>query len=242
VQHIASGILYRQEFKSGLWMASLGSVSGGEKTLAQAFGYRYRNRFMASASGGMIASDKFFEGSATFQPIRALSFSAGHRSFFHPIQASGDSVSLYAGLDRFDFQASLNDSVSQGRRLTGQSIGAGVRVSVLSEQSNRYHSDSHTILTHTISERFSRRLILTEGVTRSATGNSFNVGGSYSSNRWSVSLTRGVAFLLNGKGFQATIASQRDSLTTRRRSRAAKALAQARKERGEVPGFMKARR
>src|SRR5262249_40738589 len=38
------------------------------------------------------------------------------------------------------------------------------------------------------------------------------------------------------------IAAQRDSLTTRRRSRVAKALAQARKERGEVPGFMKGRK
>ncbi len=35
------------------------------------------------------------------------------------------------------------------------------------------------------------------------------------------------------------IASQRDSLTARRRSRAAKAKAQARKDRGELPGFMK---
>jgi hypothetical protein len=40
----------------------------------------------------------------------------------------------------------------------------------------------------------------------------------------------------------AAIASQRDSLTTRRRSRAAKALAQARKDRGELPGFMKGRK
>jgi hypothetical protein len=35
------------------------------------------------------------------------------------------------------------------------------------------------------------------------------------------------------------IAAQRDSLTTRRRSRAAKAQAQARKDRGELPGFMR---
>lgn len=38
------------------------------------------------------------------------------------------------------------------------------------------------------------------------------------------------------------IASQRDSLTARRRSRASKAVAQARKDRGEVPGFMKKRK
>jgi len=35
------------------------------------------------------------------------------------------------------------------------------------------------------------------------------------------------------------IASQRDSLTARRRSRAAKTNAQARKDRGELPGFMR---
>jgi hypothetical protein len=40
----------------------------------------------------------------------------------------------------------------------------------------------------------------------------------------------------------AAIASQRDSLTARRRSRAAKALAQARKDRGELPGFMRKQR
>jgi hypothetical protein len=38
------------------------------------------------------------------------------------------------------------------------------------------------------------------------------------------------------------IAAQRDSLTARRRSRSAKAVAAARKERGELPGFMQKRR
>ena len=38
------------------------------------------------------------------------------------------------------------------------------------------------------------------------------------------------------------IAAQRDSLTACRRSNAAKALAQARKERGELPGFMKSKK
>jgi len=37
----------------------------------------------------------------------------------------------------------------------------------------------------------------------------------------------------------AIIASQRDSLTKRRRSAASKRVAQARKDRGEVPGFMR---
>jgi hypothetical protein len=38
------------------------------------------------------------------------------------------------------------------------------------------------------------------------------------------------------------IASQRDSLTARRRSAASKRIAQARKERGELPGFMKGKK
>lgn len=38
------------------------------------------------------------------------------------------------------------------------------------------------------------------------------------------------------------IASQRESLTARRRSRAAKATAQGRKDRGELPGFMRGRK
>jgi|SRR5690348_17738310 len=37
------------------------------------------------------------------------------------------------------------------------------------------------------------------------------------------------------------IARQRDALTTRARSQAARAVAQERKERGELPGFMKSR-
>jgi hypothetical protein len=37
------------------------------------------------------------------------------------------------------------------------------------------------------------------------------------------------------------IASQRDSLSARRRSIAARRVAQERKERGELPGFMRAR-
>jgi hypothetical protein len=37
----------------------------------------------------------------------------------------------------------------------------------------------------------------------------------------------------------ALIASQRDSLTARRRSKAAQRIAQERKDRGELPGFMR---
>lgn len=40
----------------------------------------------------------------------------------------------------------------------------------------------------------------------------------------------------------ATIARQRDQLTTKSRSRAAKAVAKERRARGEVPGFMKHRK
>jgi len=40
----------------------------------------------------------------------------------------------------------------------------------------------------------------------------------------------------------AVIARQREQLTTKTRSKAAKAVAQARKERGEVPAFLKAKR
>lgn len=38
------------------------------------------------------------------------------------------------------------------------------------------------------------------------------------------------------------IASQRDSLTARRRSKAAKRVAQERKDRGELPGFMRGKK
>jgi hypothetical protein len=38
------------------------------------------------------------------------------------------------------------------------------------------------------------------------------------------------------------IAAQRDSLTARRRSIASKTIAQARKDRGELPGFMKSKK
>jgi hypothetical protein len=40
----------------------------------------------------------------------------------------------------------------------------------------------------------------------------------------------------------SVIARQREQLTTKTRSKAAKAVAQARKERGEVPGFLKSKR
>jgi hypothetical protein len=40
----------------------------------------------------------------------------------------------------------------------------------------------------------------------------------------------------------AVIARQRDQLTAKTRSKAAKAVAQERKERGEIPGFLKSKR
>jgi hypothetical protein len=205
-QHLGTGALLQYQVRN-LTLSSLDVIEGGKHSLAQGGSYS-SHYFRLSGSGGLLNSQKYFSGSATFQPIRSWSLYANHQSYFIPYAAKGDSVGTSLNIGRFSGTAALNQSTSLGRRITGENIGAGVRVGFVRENSSWYKSTGQkTLLVHTITEMM-RHWTLTQAINQAAGRNSYSFGGGYSGNRISVSVSHSVQFLLNGKGYQQTTSVQ----------------------------------
>ncbi len=198
-QHIGSGVLLQYSVKN-LVLSSLDVVEGGKHTLAQGTSYSSRSIRLAG-SGGLLNSQKYFSGSAVFQPIRAWSLYTAHQSYFLPYAAKSNSVGTSLTVGRFNGSATLNESASLGRKITGENFGVGLHVGPVREQSAYYKSgQSQTILVHTITETM-RHWTLTQAINQSIKGNSYSFGGGYSSNKVSFFLTRSMQFII-GRGYQ----------------------------------------
>lgn len=204
-QHIGSGALLQFQIRN-LTLSSLDVVEGGKYSLAQGASYSDRH-LRLSGSGGLLNSQKFFQGSATLQPIRPWSLYANHQSYFVPYAAQSNGVGTNLTAGRFTALAGLNESKSLGRTITGENVGAGVRVGFIREESTWYKATGQTLLVHTITETM-RHWTLTEAIAQATGKNSYSFGGGYSGNRISVSVSHSVQFLLNGRGYQQTTGVQ----------------------------------
>jgi hypothetical protein len=69
-----------------------------------------------------------------------------------------------------------------------------------------------------------RRWSANEGITSSAGGRSFTLGGSYHTNRMSVSVNHGLQFLLNGRGYQSVTSVRSHRRAGRQRSSAGRSF------------------
>jgi hypothetical protein len=199
-QHVGTGILFQYSLKH-LTLSSLDVIEGGKYSLAQGASYSAQ-RLHLSGSGGLLNNQKYFSGSAVFQPIHGWSLYANHQSFFIPYAAQSNGVGTNLVVGRFTWMGGLNESTSLGRKIVGENIGGGVRVGFVREQSSWYKSTGQTpLLVHSITETL-RHWTLTQAVTQAAGRNSYSFGGGYSSNRISASVSHSIQFLLNGRGYQ----------------------------------------
>lgn len=210
-QHGGAGIFLEHRWKQGLYIDSLNLFNGGEKSFVQGIGYRRLRRVDASLAGGWIMNRKFVNAQASYSPISWAGVFASHQSLFYPYPVTGNAVG--GGVHYSVFHASANLNESNGiTQVLGKSISVGGQFKWLSESSTYYQSTDQALLNHTISETF-RHWSASEGITQSARGDSFTGGVSWHNNRGlSVSVNRGITFLLNGRGYQTVTSG---SLTIR---------------------------
>lgn len=205
-QHISSGILFQYHF-GNLALSSLDVVEGGKYSAAQGGSYSTHNIKLVG-SGGLLNGQKYFSGLAVLQPIRAWSLYANHQSYFalpgvvpYTAQSNGTGTNLTIG--RFTAVIGLNESKSLGRKITGENVGAGIRVGFITEQSTYYKSSGNrAFLVHSVTETI-RHWTLTQTINQAQDRNSYSFGGGYSHNRFSFSVSQSMQFVI-GKGYQQT--------------------------------------
>lgn len=202
-QHLGAGFLAQQKLRD-FQFSGLCVLEGGARTLIGVAEYNFHQRIQATMSAGMLNNQRYAQALGSVRPIRSVSFYGSHSSFFEPFPARGNSVGATLTAGRFTAQAALNESSSLGIKVHGENVGAGVRIGFVSGQSNWYKSDRQSLLTHSITENL-RRFTFTEIISQAAGRNSFSFGAGYHSNRFSVSVSHNVQFLLGGQGYQQVL-------------------------------------
>ncbi len=200
-QHFGAGISYQRRVHA-VHFSSVEVISGGQRTAIQSAAWS-GSTFKLSGTAGWLNNQPLFNGTAEWQPVRALHFAAVHQDiFFNSLRATANNLSAYASLWHFTGQASVLQGTTQGRKITGQSLGVGARFGFLSEQTNFFQSNKQRVLVHTITETL-RRWNFSQVISQSAGQTSYAFGGGYHGNRVSVSVDHSVLFFpLAGRGFQ----------------------------------------
>jgi hypothetical protein len=202
-QGFGAGVFLKYKWR-GAHLYSLEVANSGKYTAAQGIDFQWRQSVRLAGSTGILNSEPFFSGTITFHPATDWNFYADHQAIFAPYKATGDNLGVAFTDGRFRAQASLNDSVSQGKRLTGEMVGAGVQIGFLQTQVSYYKYGARTLTSESLTETFYwHHLTLNENLNQSAGQNSYSFGGGFVwANRLSVSLNHSIVFLLNGEGFQ----------------------------------------
>jgi hypothetical protein len=143
---------------------------------------------------------RFLNGLADLEPAKWIHFSAAHQNYFWPQKSTFDNLSAFSSFGHFTAQASALDGSSQGRKIIGESAGAGIHFGGFSEHSDWYRSNQQKFLTHTLMENF-RRVNFSQVLTRSSGRNSFALGGGFHSNALSITVGHSVLFFAV-RGFQ----------------------------------------
>ncbi len=203
VSHFGAGLMYHTDLH-GVRLSSLGVVAGGQRTGLGSASWS-TSTLKLSGTGGWLNNAPLMIGQAQWQPLHFLGLGAYHQDLWmNSLHATADNASVFATLgNHVTAQASLLRGVSATGRVTiGESAGAGFRLWHISEQTNWYKSNSASFLTHTIIENLSR-WSFSQTITQSAGKPSISFGGSYHSNRITVSVDHSVLFFpLAGRGFQ----------------------------------------
>jgi hypothetical protein len=204
-----AGFYLRRKLRPGLHVYSLEAVtnvpgqSGEVFTAAEGVTYQFRRTLVASLGAGILTGHKFFTGSLVYKPWEHFTISASHGDQFLPAHATSNYGGANFSDNHLSFSASLNQSTYQGKSLTGESVGAGIRYAWLSEAVSWNQSAGKTIIFSNTTEDFTstKHFSLSQTITESGNQKSFGFGGSYSSNRFSVSVQHSIVFVYTG-GFE----------------------------------------
>jgi hypothetical protein len=199
-QHAGAGFYYRK--RAGRWQfSSLEAFAGGQRTAMESAAYTGR-WFHLSGASGLLAGQRTTTGVFDAQPVKALHFTAMRQDIFWQGQsATINSANGFAGVGRFTASATALTGNSAGHKVSGQSLGASVRLGAATFRTNLYRSNGESILQQSAAENF-RRWRFTQSVSGSGGQHSFAAGAGYQGNSLIVSVDHSVQYLLFGGGFQ----------------------------------------
>jgi hypothetical protein len=202
-QGFGAGVFFKHKYR-GANLYSLEVANSGKYTAAQGIDFQWRQDVRLAGSAGILNSEPFASGTISWHPANDWNMFADHQSIFAPYRATGDNFGVAFTDGRFRAQGSLNESDSQGKRLTGEMVGAGVQIGPVQAQVNYYKYGARTMTAGNLTETFYwHHLTLNQSLNHSAGQNSYSFGGGFVwANRLSVSLNHSIVFLLNGEGFE----------------------------------------
>jgi hypothetical protein len=200
-QHIGGGIFITRKIGKDLKLYSLDAFNGGQDTAAIGATYIYRRTLSFSGAAGIVNNDEIIDGLISYRPIPNLNFYAGREDFFTPFRATGNNAGVSYSWNRFSMGTSINQSISNGKTITGESFTGGVKIGFLQEQVGYYDSGGKTLLNSNTTEKIGH-WTLNESISESNGQLSYAGGGGYTSNRLSVNVSHSIVFLINGEGFE----------------------------------------
>lgn len=204
-KHAGMGLAFRR--RAGAWVfQSLAVVNGNQKSLAASARYT-STRFGFVGAGGLMQGNPFVNGQVDFAAVKQhLTFSAARQQFYFPDAPSvtANSVGAYGTVNRFSFQATAIQGTAGGNSTRGFTTGAGVRLGPVFAQTSFFTTSKQRLLVTSLSESHRHWT-----ATQTFGGNQFGIGGGYTSNRATLSITHSVMFFpLAGLGFQQVTAVQ----------------------------------
>ena len=200
--HVGGGVFITRRVGKDLKLYTLDAIDGGQNTATVGATYVYRRTLSLSGAGGLVNNTKILDGTITYQPLPKLSFYASREDFFAPYRATGNSAGTAFSFDRYNVNASINESTAQGKSVTGESINGGVKIGFIQEQVGYYRSGTRTLINSNTTEKFGPHWNVSESVSESQGQLSYAFGGGYMGHRLSFSVSHSIVFLVNGEGFE----------------------------------------
>jgi hypothetical protein len=178
-QHIGAGLFYEHKFR-GLEFSSLSATVGSQRTSVESLGYHWRV-LRLSGAGGVLQNSRYLNASLDFQPWRWTGMSAARTTYsFATVNSVGGSARIGP--------VTLHGSAFNSRHTTGEAFGASARLYFLEIRADRFVSPVATSTTFMVGERLGRHFSIDQFISESRGHYSVNFGGTYTSNRFAVSV------------------------------------------------------
>jgi hypothetical protein len=170
------GFQYRHKFNNGFELGTVGVSSAAVRTALQEVRYGWRPlHFMANA--GLVQNKFTADGLASVQTRHLNAAMSRYLFLYKDRRATVNEEGAAANIGPLTAYTTL----FQSQQAHGQSVGMNVRAGRLTFGAYEFRART-TSFTGSINERLTRRLTVTQYVSRSRNATSFNFGASYSAN------------------------------------------------------------
>lgn len=144
----------------------------------------------------LLVQNSGLSGQAAVTPTKWLGFTASQIHYQTPVnntslRSTVDTFGAFTNFRSFDFHESDYLGLTEGRHNNGKEFGAGIRLrdNAISIRSDYSTSAFGYILLNTVSERVTQKFRIAQYINTTAQGTTVNIGGSYSGNALSISIS-----------------------------------------------------